>query len=357
MAQPSPLTEVRRTAGAMRDAGELRGAVDYLHRALTAGRGTFGDDDPEVLRTGHLLANLYRTQGDPSAARRVLEETLAAGERRLGETHPAILAIAFDLGLVADELGNRHEARRNMKRVASVGAAVLGADHWQVTEALRHLRQWSPEAPPAPPPEQPLSGGQAPPPGQVPPPGQAPSEPPVGLPRPGHALAPAAPGQPLALPPDPVAAPAAPNVRGTSGVPAVVAIGAAAAAVIAAVVVVMVGMTVLLDRQTSPAGTPQGSDPVDAAADPPTGVRLVDDRTAITVNWTDPTAGTVPFIVASGRSGQQLGALATVPPGTTTFTVNGLNPEADYCFAVLAVYSADEYLPSDQVCTGRQNPD
>lgn len=340
----------------MRDAGELRTAVDYLHRALTAGRSTFGDDDPEVLRTGHLLADLYRAQGDPPAARRVLEETLAAGERRLGETHPAMLAIAFDLGLVADELGNRHEARRNMTRVADAGATVLGAGHWQVTEAVRLLRQWSPPAAPAPPP------GQAPPPGpdplgQAPPPGPVPSDPPTTLPRPDHGPAPTAPGRSLALPPDPVVVPAAPKVRGTSGVPAVVAIGAAAAAVIAAVVVVMVGMTVLLDRQTSPTGTPQRSDPAGAGADPPTGVRLTDDRTAITINWTDPTAGTVPFIVASGRSGQQLGALATVPPGTTTFTVNGLNPEADYCFAVLAVYSADEYLPSDQVCTGRQNPD
>ncbi|MFY1699669.1 tetratricopeptide repeat protein [Solwaraspora sp. WMMA2101] len=350
MAQPSPLTEVRRRAGAMRDAGELPTAVDYLHRALTAGRGTFGDDDPEVLRTGHLLADLYRAQDDPPAARRVLEETLAAGERRLGETHPAMLAIAFDLGLVADELGNRHEARRNMTRVADAGATVLGADHWQVTEAVRLLRQWSPQAAPAAPP------GTVPP-GQATPPGTVPSDPPTTLPRPDHDPAPAAPGRSLAPPPDPVVVPAAPNVRGTSGVPAVVAIGAAAAAVIAAVVVVMVGMTVLLDRQTSPTGTPQRPDPAGTGADPPTGVRLTDDRTAITINWTDPTAGTVPFIVASGRSGQQLGALATVPPGTTTFTVNGLNPEADYCFAVLAVYSADEYLPSDQVCTGRQNPD
>lgn len=335
----------------MRDAGQLRTAIDYLHRALAAGRGTFGDDDPEVLRTGHLLADLYRAENDPSAARRVLEETLAAGERRLGEAHPAMLAVAFDLGLVADELGNRHEARRNMARVADAGAAVLGAGHRQVIEAQGYLRQWSPETPPS------AADGATPPDGATSPdrsplaPGPAFAE----QSPPGHALVPATGQRSPALPSDHAVTPAAPHSRGTSGVPAVVAIGAAAAAVIAAVVVVMVGMTVLLDRQTGPTGTPQRSDPAGAAADPPTGVRLTDDRTAITINWTDPTAGTVPFILASGRSGQQLGALATVAPGTTTFTVNGLNPEADYCFAVLAVYSADEYVPSDQVCTTRQD--
>ncbi len=70
-------------------------------------------------------------------------------------------------------------------------------------------------------------------------------------------------------------------------------------------------------------------------------------------SWADPSAGTVPFIVAGGRSGQTLGALASVDAGRTSYTVNGLSPEVDYCFTVLAVYGTDRYATSGQVCTHR----
>ncbi|WP_326553131.1 fibronectin type III domain-containing protein [Micromonospora sp. NBC_01813] len=335
MAQPSPLAEVRDRANAIRDAGDPQRAIGYLHRALDTGRSSFGDDDPEVLRTGHLLAAMHRSGGDPSSARRILEEALAAGEFRLGDTHPVMLAIAFDLGVVADELGNRHEARRNLNRVADAGPAVLGDDHWQVTEARRYLRQWS--------------VGES-----TPADLRAEADTTVVEGRPpfvdaGHSLARiehrAVAGQPSG---------------GGPAVPVVVAIGAAAAAVIAAVVVVIVGVTVLLDRPPGPSATAPADGPTPGAGsggDPPGGLRLTDDGTAVTLSWSDPTAGTVPFMVASGREGQQLAALATVNPGRTVFTVNGLNSELDYCFAVLAVYSADEYVPSDQVCTQRRESD
>jgi hypothetical protein len=90
---------------------------------------------------------------------------------------------------------------------------------------------------------------------------------------------------------------------------------------------------------------------------PPSGVRLRDDLTTITVSWADPSAGTVPFVVAGGRAGQPLGALATVERGRTTYTVNGLNSRVDYCFTVLAVYAADSYATSGQACTDRTATD
>jgi hypothetical protein len=57
--------------------------------------------------------------------------------------------------------------------------------------------------------------------------------------------------------------------------------------------------------------------------------------------------------VAGGQAGQKLGALATLDPGKTQYTVNGLNPRVNYCFTVLAVYSADTYATSGQICTTR----
>jgi hypothetical protein len=127
---------------------------------------------------------------------------------------------------------------------------------------------------------------------------------------------------------------------------------AAVAAVAAMVVVVLVGIAVLADK---PPKTKESTAPV-VGGDPPADLRLRDDQGSITITWTDPTSGTVPFIVAGGRTGQQLGALARMEPGVTTYTVRGFNSLLDYCFTVLAVYSTDTYATSGQVCTQRQNP-
>lgn len=129
----------------------------------------------------------------------------------------------------------------------------------------------------------------------------------------------------------------------------VVAALAAAVAVLAAVVVVVV---TLVDGAEPPAGPVPSAGPT-AAGDPPTDLKLRDDGATITITWTDPTAGTVPFVVAGGRAGQTLSAMASIDPGTTRYTVNGLNPRLDYCFTVLAVYSTETYATSGQVCTNR----
>ncbi|KXK58340.1 hypothetical protein AWW66_30315 [Micromonospora rosaria] len=130
---------------------------------------------------------------------------------------------------------------------------------------------------------------------------------------------------------------------------------AVAGAVVAVAAVVGVGV-VLLNREATP-GPAGGSAPTAAgpatSGPPPGDLELRDDATTITITWSDPTNGTVPFMVAGGRAGQDLGVMATVDPGETSYTVNGLNSRVDYCFTVLAVYSTDEFATSGQVCTNR----
>jgi hypothetical protein len=92
-----------------------------------------------------------------------------------------------------------------------------------------------------------------------------------------------------------------------------------------------------------------------AATGPPPGdLKLRDDVVTITLSWTDPSGGSVPFMVAGGRAGSALGVMATVEPGRTSHTVNGLSSRVDYCFTVLAVYSTDSFATSGQVCTDRE---
>ena len=106
---------------------------------------------------------------------------------------------------------------------------------------------------------------------------------------------------------------------------------------------------------------PQGTRPAPSATTaapllPPGDLRLRDDGTAITLTWTDPSGGTVPFLVAGGRADKVPSPLQSVPSGQTSYTLNGLNPAVDYCFLVAAVYSADHPVPSNLVCTQRAKP-
>ncbi len=127
-------------------------------------------------------------------------------------------------------------------------------------------------------------------------------------------------------------------------------------AVLAVIAAVGVG-AVVLNREAAPPPAPvpaSGAASPKVAGPPPGDLKLRDDTTTVTVTWTDPTNGGVPFVVAGGRAGQKLGVMATVDAGQTRYTVNGLSAKLDYCFTVLAVYSTDSYATSGQVCTDRE---
>ncbi|WP_425255909.1 fibronectin type III domain-containing protein [Micromonospora saelicesensis] len=131
-------------------------------------------------------------------------------------------------------------------------------------------------------------------------------------------------------------------------------IGAVVAAGVAVVAVAGLGAVMLTRDDPPPTGTAPTAAAPTAAGLPPGDLKLRDDSATITLTWTDPTGGGVPFMVAAGRAGQALGVIATVDPGRTSYTVNGLNSRVDHCFTVLAVYSTDSFATSGQVCTARE---
>ncbi|MDQ0365476.1 fibronectin type III domain-containing protein [Catenuloplanes indicus] len=136
---------------------------------------------------------------------------------------------------------------------------------------------------------------------------------------------------------------------------------AAIAAVIAAVVSVTVLISTRGDDDTAgptPERTTTAPNGPQVAGAPPADVALTDDGEAIALTWTDPTDGTVSFIVAGGRAGEELKPMANLPPGRVRYEVNGLNPDLDYCFTVVAVYGTDaaQVAASEQRCTARNTP-
>jgi hypothetical protein len=403
--QPTHLTAVQHNARTLRGNGDLAGARLMLEQGLAVAKASLGEDHPDVLSTAHLLAGMHREAGEPAAARRVLEEAVAAGQLRYSDGEPLMLALSYTLGTVADELGNRHEARRNFGRVASAGPAVLGEDHAWVRAARHYVGgdsvpvQGAPPQSPAPPnptppnptPPNPTPPSPTPPPSPPPPSPPPPSPPPPSPPLPSPPLPAFEPIQsqaalptqqppayhpssqrpaaeqilqypsfgagtgitatPVHISPEPIPAPPARRGRGAT----VAAVIAAAAAVLATAVAAVVLLT---ERRTPDPTPPQGqaasgtpSSPTRAL--PPERVRISAGGGVVTLSWTDPSDGAAPFIVAGARSGEQQRAMGQVPAGTTRYELNGLSAKFDYCFVVIAVYSADELVPSERVCTQR----
>jgi hypothetical protein len=128
------------------------------------------------------------------------------------------------------------------------------------------------------------------------------------------------------------------------------ALFAAIAAILAAVIAVVALIVVLAQRgdkgDTSDVPT-LGGGPA------PTDVRLRDNGASVQVSWSDPANGTTSFIISGGHPGEVLKPMGQVSPGQTSFKLNGLNADLDYCFAVVAVYSTKDFSSSPQACTSR----
>jgi len=96
----------------------------------------------------------------------------------------------------------------------------------------------------------------------------------------------------------------------------------------------------------------------DPSASVPSAIRLsLDDRGAtVNLSWTDPSRGTVPFVVSFGRADGPADRTEQVAAGTTTLAVNQLTPTQDYCFTVEVGDPAAGVAPSPTVCTNRPRP-
>jgi hypothetical protein len=376
---PDHLITVARNARALATRGDLSGARAMLDQALEPAATMLGPDHPEVLAATRLLASLHRDLGELSDARRVLEEALAAGQFTLGDDSPDLLPLSYDLAMLADELGNRHEARRNFTRLLRYGPATLGPDHEYVRAARRYLGVAAGPPPPGPMPQvdpvAPTEPAPTPHPHFGPPPIYRP-----GTDRPGIDPATTQPAPPPVrpAPPPPISAPP----PQTSGLPTVARstpvwspreierhhdehrhsrVPMLALVVVAAMALIGGGIAAYLVFRApgqGPGPGPAQQESASAAASelrPPGDLTLRDNGSSITLTWTDPSRGTVPFIVAGGRAENALNPLGSVESGKTTYTLNGISPTADFCFLVAAVYSPEHTVPSALVCTKRTN--
>jgi hypothetical protein len=114
------------------------------------------------------------------------------------------------------------------------------------------------------------------------------------------------------------------------------------------IIAVVALVVVLANRDDDPA-----SDVPTLAGPAPSDVRMRDYGSSVKLFWADPANGRASFVVTGGRPGEQLRPMGQVGPTTTTFDLNGLNADLDYCFAIVAVYSTSQFSTSPQTCTSR----
>jgi hypothetical protein len=135
-----------------------------------------------------------------------------------------------------------------------------------------------------------------------------------------------------------------------------VSVFAAIAAVLASVIAVAALVFVLADRGGDNSNATASDVPTLAGA-PPAGVQLRDRGAEIEISWKDPTSGTVSFMIVMAHPGEELKPMATLGPGKTSYRAGGLSTRLNYCFAVVAVYRANQFATSPQSCTSRAGLD
>jgi Tetratricopeptide repeat len=313
-----------------RDRGDperARAALDSAYRGL---RRAYGIADADVIRFGVELAGLARQSGDLPVARRLLTVARAGSQARLAPSHPLRTRVEAELSAVAPD---------RVPAPVTGGTWSTAVDEAAVDEAAVD--------------EAAVAGG-------------------AGVARPAVAVptrrrpAGAVPGTP----------PGAHRARqpGRRRRTAIVAVAAAVllAALVAGLTVATTGL--LTGRHSTgrqPATTPGAGTgpaaPVGSAASlrgipegtpspDPLRVQLRDDGTDLVATWRQPPGGPAPIVIALARDGKPPTVVATVPAGTTRYTITGTDPHAAYCVIVAAVYPGAAASGATSICTRRATP-
>lgn len=128
---------------------------------------------------------------------------------------------------------------------------------------------------------------------------------------------------------------------------------AGVAVLVAGAAAVSLAVLATTNRPARPTPVTSPSVIAPAAAGAPGDVRLTDNGASVTVSWTDPTDGAVPFLVTAAPVGGPPLPLRNVARGTSSVTYTGLDPRVNYCFVVAAVYAVDRVTTAPRTCTAR----
>ncbi|WP_238014031.1 tetratricopeptide repeat protein [Dactylosporangium sp. AC04546] len=281
-----------------RDKGDQRLALTMLNAAYVIHRREYGADDLDTIRIAAELAALHHADGDLNAARRLFTLAHASARARLGSRHAFTKAVEWELAAVEPPMPSAP--------VSSVPVSAIPVSSGPVS-ARR------PSAPPA----------------QV-------------------VVAPP-PAAPVPIPaPDP---PAWESVVPEGAPPRRVVVPLQAVVAVVVVALLVAGLSIWREVSTGRArdGGAQPSTSGASGAPVVRDLRLQDQGNALSVSWSDPR---VTLVVAVSRAGGPAVVLATVPPGTSSYVVRGVEPGVAYCVVVGPVDVTQVMTPAQTVCTG-----
>jgi Tetratricopeptide repeat len=357
--------------------GDLDGAEERYGQVLDGRFAEAGEAGRAVLLAEAYLALLYRDRGDLDRARITLDAAHKGMRRAYGITDPDTIQFGVELARMAARAGDMPAARR-LYAVARAGCqARLEPWHPLYLAAERELAAVEPA--PAPRRADLLPGDADLLPGDADPhPGRAPSGEPgarkVPL-WPAGALAGHLPAQQGSIPAQegsfPAAAsPASPRPRRRRRT-LVIAVAVAIVAALVTALMVTAGWPGRGRHTAGPgsrpttgtaghgavapgnsgASSPAPSTP--APSHPPLRVELRDDGTKLVATWGVLLDGPAPIVVAVARDGRPATVVADLPAGATRYTVTNVDPRAEYCVIVAAVYPGETASGATSVCTRR----
>lgn len=367
--------------------GVLDSATRHYQQLITALSAVDGPDGDRTLAARADAAGVEHARGQCASARSLLAEVITEHQARHGLSHPVGIRMLARLAAMWRDCGDFDRAHQILAQ-ARASAAILppeddthrvlamaarasaDQDHQCGVESVRagtdgqhgvfpvlvvpepqdiiapqrisaptpHVSEWpEDEILDAPPPSRMPS--------YLPPPTQAPPPPPPVVVPAFH--------RPPPPPPPPRREP-----RSFKGL-GMVAVGASAAAAVALVAVAIV----LSGREDEPASTgataaatpsPTPAQVVALPSGPVSNLKLTDQGDKLLITWVYPVGATGPIIVSAAKAGEPMRALQSLPAGTESMTLPGLNPQSDYCVTVTVAYAADHLVMAPAVCTNRR---
>ncbi|MFQ5805109.1 MAG: tetratricopeptide repeat protein [Phycisphaerae bacterium] len=138
--QPEAEADVRVTLGKTYEALGLYAAAEVHLRVAEALRTrVLGDEHPDTLRAGSILAGLLTSQFKYAEAEALARRTVEIQRRVLGDEHPDTLTSVNRLGIVLWRQGKLAEAEEIHHRTLEIQRRVLGYEHIDTLRSLVNL--------------------------------------------------------------------------------------------------------------------------------------------------------------------------------------------------------------------------
>jgi tetratricopeptide (TPR) repeat protein len=137
---PRPHARLEQVLGSLAvEAGDPKGAIDLLRRALAEAEQVYAPDDTMLAMSHNVLGIALRDAGQMTASREEFERGLAIFRQVYGPEHPRVLGETMNLATSISREGRPREALELFEKVLTSQERVLGPEHPDVARTLSNM--------------------------------------------------------------------------------------------------------------------------------------------------------------------------------------------------------------------------